>query len=317
MKPTLPQVMVLVAVVIGVAVIYSAADRMYLTPRAELRSQLEQATTAVDNFRRGLDRRPELQQRMQQFVDRTLGGDIETVDHRLRTRLNRLAEQLELNSISVTTSSPRALGSPARSRFRGVAVRHLRDELDFVEVPGSVAAEGTLTQVIELIDRIEAEPWLKHVHDVTIDPRDNGSRFTVRVRLRTLFMPGHRPETEPEAPYDRQRLTRLASVMDENPFRLPPPRAPEPEQRPAQPRQPAAYPYDQWILTGVAEGSHGPEAWLTNRRSGESRRIESGETLQDIVLVSTRGEHAEFRQGEERFLVAIGSNLNDRQPLNR
>lgn len=307
----------IVVVLIGGALLYRVADRAYFSPRAEIVSSLETATETVNRYRSALENRPRLHQRLRSYVDRTLGGDIETVDHRLRTRLNRIAEQIELQSISVTTGTPRALGTPGRGDFSGTAMRSLREELDFIEVPGSITAEGTLAQAIELVDRIEAEPWLKQVHDVNLDPRDNGQRFMVRVRLRTAFLPGQPPEIEPRSPYDPDRMVRLSSLTQGNPFRLPPPPEPERETRVVERPSPPAFPYDQWVLTGVAEGSGGGEVWLRNRRSGESRRITVGEGVAQVVLVAARGEFAEFERDDERFLVAVGSSLNDKTPLNR
>jgi hypothetical protein len=302
---------------LGVFLLYSAANRIYFAPRAALLTDLEDATGTVNRIRASLDSRPQIQEQLHRYVSRTLGGDLETVDHRLRTRLNRIAEEVQLQAISVTTSSPRALGSPARGEFTGTAMRGLREELDFVEVPGVITGEGTLAQAIELIDRIDAEPWLKQVYDVTLDPRENGARFTVRMRLRTLFLPGHAPESEPRAPYEQERLTRLASLVQSNPFHLPPPPSPERERRVADRRSPPSFPYEQWVLTGIAEGSGGPEVWLRNRNSGETVRITVGEALAQIVLIAAQGEFAEFERGEERFLVTVGSDLNDRTPLNR
>lgn len=310
---------VVVGIIIGGLLLYRAADRMYFSPRAEMIEELESITETVERYRSALDGRQEVQSRLQEYTDRTLGGDIETVDHRLRTRLSRIAEQIELQSISVTTSSPRALGSPARGMFRGGGMRELRDELDFIEVPGSITAVGTLVQVVELIDRIHTEPWLKQVYEVNLDPRDNGRWFSVRLRLRTVFLPGRPPDAVPNSPYEPDRLQRLASMTNMNPFQLPPAPEPEPEQetRVAERPPPLPFPFEQWVLTGVAEGTRGTEAWLRNHRTGDSKRIEAGEGLADYVLVAVRGEYAEFERDDERFLIAVGATLNDRMPLNR
>jgi len=307
-----------IGTVLGLLILYSTANRIYFSPRAAILSDLEEATEDVTRYRSALENRVRLQRQLRDYINRTLGGDIETVDHRLRTRLSRIAEQIDLESISVTTGTARALGSPARSLFRGASLRDLRDEIDFVEVPGSITAEGSLAQAVELIDRIDAEPWLKQMHDVNLDPHENGRRVSVRVRVRTLFLPGHTPDETPQSPYDEDRLLRLASLLEGNPFHLPAPPEPSPEpSRRASTTLDRSFPFDQWVLTGVAEGRHGAEAWLRNRRSGESRRIEVGEGLEKLVLVATRGEFAEFERDDERFLIAVGSSLNDRTPLNR
>jgi hypothetical protein len=323
--PSLPQALILMLlVIVGGYLLYTTANRTYFTPRAKLVSDIESVRAAVTDYRAALDRRAWLDAQLRSYVDRSLGADVETVDHRLRTRLNRIAEEVGLNSVTVSTSSPTAFPSPARATIRSAAFRELRDEVDFVEVPGAISAEGTLAQHVELLDRLNAEPWLKRVPTARLDPRDGGQRFNITVRLTTIFLPGREAGQgtliASSGSYDRSRLARFASLTAGNPFRLPPPPEPrpEPEQRVEQrPSGPPPFPYGQWILTGIAEGTYGEEAWLTNRRSGESRRIAVGEELAQIRFIAARGEHGEFAQGDERFLVAVGSNLNDRTPLSR
>lgn len=294
---------------VAAMVLWGAVQVVYYKPRANaLNARLAEATEKVRGYQDALDTRPRLQRQLREVIDSTLGGDVEAVDHRLRTRLNRIAEDLQLHQPSVSTGRPSARPSPARLLFP-TAARELRDELDFVELDGSISAEGTLEQVVALVDRIQAEPWMKRFNSVRLDPKNNGERFGVTVRLTTLFLPGQTPEGVPAGAYDADRMARFASLVQANPFRMPPPVV----AAPAQPQQPTATPQprmEQWLVTGIAQGPDGVEAWLRNARSGESRRIGVGQRVREAVLVAANGDEAEFEVDQRRLVVAIGSTLS-------
>ena len=78
---------------------------------------------------------------LQALAEHTLGGDRETVDHRLRSHLNRLGEAIGLSGLSVNTSRYAARSSPARAAFTARAERQVRDEVDFVEVEATVRSD--------------------------------------------------------------------------------------------------------------------------------------------------------------------------------
>lgn len=306
---------------LGVWLLWTTVQVLYAGPRERLTKRLADLTARVEGYRAQLDDEPRVEREIEAFVDRTLGGDVETVDHRLRTHLNRIVEAVALGKATVGTGNASARKSPARSAFpRSGSWKAMRDEVDFVEIEAWVAGEGDLDQVIQLVDRIDAEPWLKHIDHVKIDPRDNGDRFDVNVRLTTLFLPGRAP-AESEAPaYDVARLARYEEVVDANLFRIPPPvvaaaaPAPTPEP-PATPPPAPAFPWDEWAVTGVTEGAGGSEVWLRRRTTGESRVLTVGARFQDAELVAVAGEWAEFRLGEEAFRVRLGRTLGSRSPL--
>jgi hypothetical protein len=68
------------------------------------------------------------------------------------------------------------------------------------------------------------------------------------------------------------------------------------------------------VLTGVAANQRSVEIWLLNTGAGASRRLADGETIQEVVLVAANGDVAEFRLGDQRFMVAVGGRLTDRLP---
>lgn len=287
---------------------------LYLEPRAQYLAQIDKNGKTLAEYRRNLQDHPRVAQSIDGYVNRTLGSNFETVDHRLRTRLNRIAEQVQLRNAAVgTTGQSKPRESPAKSRFN--TQRTLRDEMDFHELEAWVSGNGTLEQVLALVSTIEAEPWIKRIDQLNLDPRDNGARFNVSVRLTTLFLPGRTPDPArqpPPLPVNMERVTQLASA---NPFRVPPPApAVQPETQ-AIAAAPPPFPYDQWAITGIANSAHGLELWLLNRSTQESRRMAPGERLNDVEFVAANGETAEFRVGEQRFIVTVGQNLNDRKPV--
>jgi hypothetical protein len=246
------------------------------------------------------------------LVDRTLGGDLETVDHRLRSRLNRIGEELGLEALSVGTGRVRRHETPAKSQFKRRGQQQtLRDELDFVEVEAWISGEGSLERVLRLIHRIDAEPWPKRVHQVRVQPKLSAQRFAVQLRFVTLFLPDRDP-IQPPLPGEPGDFSRYAAMAGRNPFIVPPP-APSPAPAPAAAVGPGAG-LGQWVLTGVAANRGSVEAWLLNPDSHASRRLVVGESIQEATLLAANGNVAEFQLGDERFRIAVGSRLTDRLP---
>ncbi len=282
-------------------------DGNYLEPKKALEQRIVLLTGQVEQFDKGVEDHARVLEALRRLAERTLGGDPETVDHRLRSRLNRIGEEIGLEELSVGTGRVRALQSPARSQFlRGQ--KALRDEVDVVEVEGWISGEGTFEQALRLAHRIDAEPWLKRVGQFRIQPRRKEDRFAITLRFVTLFLPNQAPppDVPPAETADSAGFDRYAALLRRNPFRMPSP-APAPPTPPEAVQNPA--PWTLWVLTGVASGPGGPEVWLLNPGSGESRRLAVGESLHEVMLVAAAGEAAEFRLHEERFTVAVGQSL--------
>ncbi len=315
-RTTRPLVLAGAAVLI-LYLLWSTVRVLYAGPRAELTGELEATAARVEDYRRQLDDAPRVDGELRAYVDRTLGADVETVDHRLRTRLNRIAEAVGLAKATVGTGNATTRKSPARTAFpRSASWKAMRDEIDFVELQAWVTGEGDLDDVVQLVDRIDAEPWLKHIDHVKIDPRDNGDRFDVTVRLTTLFLPGREPETVDAAAYDETRLARYRDLVETNHFRVPPPvvaAAPPAEPSPqTPPPDEETFPWHEWAVTGVADGPGGAEVWLRRTTNGAARVLTVGSRFESVELVAAAGEWAEFSEGDERFRVRIGRTLEQR-----
>jgi hypothetical protein len=283
----------------------------------------------IDTYRNVLNtvsdervRSPGQRRKLQAIVDRTLGGDLETVDAALRAGLNRIGEEIGLAGLSVRTGTAATRLSPARSEFRGAARRDLRDEPDFVELEAWISGQGDLRQSLQLLHRLQHETWMKKILQVKLSPKDNGARFDVNLHLVTLFLPGHAPDpAQGSIPYDPSGFEHYATLVSANAFRVPPEQpaqvVAQAKPPPAPPPAPPPFPYEKWWLTGIAQGPVGMEVWLLNRESGESRRLGSGERLHEAMLVAARGEQAEFEVLQQRFSVAVGQNLGDRRLIER
>lgn len=283
----------------------------FLNERADLEQRIVSLTGDVDRYRSAATEHTRIQDELRGYVDRTLGGDLEAVDHQLRSRLNRIGEMLGLEGLSVGTGRTRQLVSPARSQFSRRRPE-LRDELDFVEVDAWISGLGDFDQVLRLVAAVAAEPWLKRIRQVRLQPKDNGERFAVTVRLVTLFLPGRAPAPgRPDVmPVNLRGYEPLAA---RNPFHLPPPDLPPAQEAVAMARP--SFPFGKWYLTGVASGPGDIEVWLLNRESGESRCLAVGENLADMILTDARGETAEFQLADQRFTVLIGQPLTARAPV--
>ena len=287
---------------------------MYLSDRVDLDQSILKLRDQVDRYRAGSDDHVIVTDAVRAYVDRTLGGDLESVDHELRTRLNRLGEEIGLESLSVSTGRVRRMESPARSDRAFRRHSELREEIDFVEVEASISGQGSLDKVLQLVDRIERQQWLKRVVQVRLQPRDNGERFAVTVRLVTLFLPDRFPAAMPVTEPRPGGLDRLGPLVSRNPFRLPPKTV---KPAPAAATPPPAVtpdPLGSWTLTGVVSGPQGVEAWLLEAASGRSQRMLVGQTFEQLLLVGAVGETAEFQLGDEHFRVHVGRRLSERDP---
>lgn len=291
------------------------ADSVYFTKRAELTGKIASHTDFIKGANKESKQATRQRSDFDKLVNRTLGGDRESVDHQLRTRLNRIGKELAITGLTVSTGQIKKLQSPAYKEFsqKGTQKKY-RDEVDFHELQGWISGQTTYENALRLVHRIDSEPWIKRIDQVRLQPKDNGSRFAVTVWLTTLFLPGRSPEAPIYEPYDSSSFDQYLALAQSNMFRVPPepqPNAPEPAQIAQQ--APKKFPYQGWMVTGVAIGPDGPEVWLRNPQTGESQRLSVGETFEDLLLVGAAGEEAEFKLKEKHFTVLIGRKLRPNQ----
>ena len=289
---------------------YRTLDNAYLSPRRELVGKITQYQNDISLVTRERADAARLLGDLRSIIDSTLGPDLETVDHLLRSRLNRIGEDIGLTSLSVSTGDEDARTSPASDTIPR-KWKALREELDFIELNGFIAGEGTYAQAIELIARLEAEPWIKRLYYVRLDPKQGGERFRVQVRLTTLFLPGQLPSAPlPEGPpaLDHARLAALTSA---NPFVVPPPVVEQPVEVAMAPPAPPRFPYEKWVMTGIVSGPSGAEVWLLEPASGETKLLLPGQQLSEMKLVTAEGDAAVFELAGKSVQLSVGQSLGE------
>ena len=288
--------------------------------QAQLLERRQNFINAMQAVRTQRKERPAEEAREEALVERTLGSDIESVHSRIRERLYALGSTAGLTDLTVSSTGASGRETPAKREFsRRGQEKTLREELDFVEVAASISGQGTIEQVFRLIGWLDADGWVKRVNSIRLDPDGNGSRLKITMKLVTLFIPGRESEKPLDAgSFDESSIEGLLTM---NPFRVPPPPpppppdptpvvTPAPEPKPVAPKPPkVTFPYDQWVVTGVAVGPDGPEAWLRNSATSKRRTLRPGDTIGTLGLTGIRGEFALFVQGEERIEVRIGLSL--------
>jgi hypothetical protein len=323
---SLPPAVRLAAIVAGVALAawgaYGVGAGRWSAEQADLTHTLGDMDARIASARTRVKRLAEHDAAIQAIADRTLGADKTTVDSELRSRLNRIAEELDLVP-AVSTGEITKRESPRRNVFRGAGrAKELREEVDFVEVEATILADGSLDKVLRLLHRVEAEPWIKRTDSVMIDPLKDGESQKIQIKLTTLFLPGRKPSANAAFPaYDPSTFDPYMALVDTNPFRVPPPPKVEAASaQPAPPQPPPApggFPWHDWMISGIGSGPQGWEVWLRNQTSGETRRLVFGDMLADARLVGASVQQAEFQIAEQRFAVAVGGRLSDRTPLVR
>jgi hypothetical protein len=294
--------------------------------RAALDDRLSLFRNVLNGVREERERRPALESRLAAITNRTLGGDLESVDSTLRRRLVETVEGSGLSGISVNTLGGAVVETPASRSFRRSGPeRALRDEPDFVLVRATAAGSGTIADVVRFLHALDAAPWVKRIEQVRLDPDRTGRRLSVSVRLSTIFVPGTEPDPDAaEEIVPLRSIDRYATLVTANPFRLPSvaaeaPRPPVTPSVPAPAPPPAVDPWSGWMLTGVVEGDPGTEAWCRHAASGRTATLllDTEVTLAEgllATLVSVDGDVAVLRVGDETRRVLVGSTLDRALP---
>jgi hypothetical protein len=326
-------VVIATASVLAGAIGFVVGERRFTDVRATAEAGIDTYVSVLTQARKVRDGRSELAARVQSVADRTLGPSLEVVDSEVRRRLNRACEELGIVEFSVTTGTSVAKPTPAKREFKQSSERPLRDEADFVEVEATVIASGSAGKMYRLLHRVQIEPWLKRIESVRLDPTADGSTVRMTVKLRTIYLPG----TIAKQPLviDAQALAKAERFLDlfaANPFRIPPPppvqvqatlptsveSAPDPGVNgaaaapPNVPTPVSPFPYGEWQLTGVVDGSGGPEAWLRHLPTGSQLTLQPGSAVGELVFRRVEYDFGVFDGPGGTCRVQVGSNLTQR-----
>ena len=272
---------------------------------------------------------------LRKFGEGTLGYKEDEVKHRLTTLLAKIAEQTGLSKVVVAHEEPIKGMNPlvsGKAKIQPKVKAILNKEVDFYIMRASLVGFGDFSQVAHTLALLQAQPWASQITNVKLEPAD-ADKKTIKLRLdvATAWTPdlltkelqeptltGLPAEAEPG----------LAAWTGHNPFRIEPPAAaPQPpvvvaaqptgtQPQPA-PLPPPPAPYEQWKVTGVAQGRTGSQAFVLNTRTNETRTLLEGAVLEDAKLIGVEGERALFEIAGGKFAVAIDSTLAARQPVTR
>jgi len=317
----------------------------YMLGERRLSDERVQALKEIDTYRQVLadaaqkqKARPQLDAKLQSLANQMLGPSLEAVDSQVRSRLNRACEELGLNDFSVTTGVSIARPTPAKKEFKTPDLRKLGETPDFTEVQATLSASGSAERMYRLIFRIDAEPWMKRIESIRLNPNADGQVVRLTLRLTTPFMQGETAKAPLVLdPKLLQMGDRYAALFGSNPFCIPPP---PPPQRPAviatkpAPQQPAAqatpgtpppvvqppvdpsgFPYGEWIITGIVEGPSGPEAWLRHVPSGATLALLPGVAAGELVFRRVEYDFAVFDSPLGPCRIQVGMNLTQRSTV--
>ena len=302
--------LVALGVLVLTGLLYSAYRSWWSGPVAEARADLaayrERLQKAGQEIRRGR----QASKALDDLRGQTLGGDKETVDHRVRTQLNRLLESLQVAEATVITSEPRLVETPARSVMgrAQASLRQRRDEPDFATLEFKIGGAAPVGRVLSLLTELRAQSWPCRIEDVRLDPVAGGAGLRFSVRCTTMFLLG--PDTgEPEpSTASPEALAQFANFVRSNPFALPPaPVAVVPQSNPKPSRPPpTSFPYDRWRLTGTAELAGVVESWWV-RPNGKTVVLREGSGIGKAVITGIEPELVVLQRGDQQLRVEIGS----------
>ena len=318
---------------------YLMGERRFTDERVQAMKDLDTYRQVLADAAQKQKARPELDAKLQSLANRMLGPSLETVDSQVRSRLNRACEELGLSDFSVTTGVSIARPTPAKKEFKSPELRKLGEIPDFTEVQATLNASGSAERMYRLIFRIDAEPWMKRIESIRLNPNADGQVVRLTLRLTTPFMQGESAKTplvlDPAA---LQLGDRYAALFGANPFRIPPPPPPAkptviattptqqqpatappvaPSQQPtaAPPVDASGFPYGEWIITGIVEGPSGPEAWLRHVPSGATLALLPGVAAGELVFRRVEYDFAVFDSPLGPCRIQVGMNLTQRSSV--
>lgn len=291
----------------------------------------------IARYRNGLEAReveladaPRLRKRFDELADISLGANEEEANAVLRRALNEMAAHIGLRRAQVSTSTSRPQVNPAtRSRLREFRPREVRERPDFHALSATLTGECSLEQAVRAVALLNAQTWVCRVDGVglRVVGRERES-VDLSVQITGLFVRGGKSRSTDESsariwtPIDDGAVDPWRAIVSKNVFReppAPPPRQPERE-RPIVEAPPAAPPpvvpsLADWRITAVIHAAGGPELWIVNVKSGETRTLAPGTEVLGAIFVTGSGEVARIRIGDDIFEVRLGATLADRKSV--
>lgn len=303
--------------------VWSAANRVYFTPRRELLDHIESGKKEIARREEVVSHVIDQRRKARDVAARTLGATSEETVSTLRARLNTIGHSVGLADLRVSTTSARQSGVPASSAYstRDVAWKALTRVPDFYTVGAEISGQGTFEQAIRSLEMITAEPYIKRIERFTLRPRRGGEVVDVSISLSTVIIPDADPPALPDP--DDSLESMYASLASKNVFRAPPP-PPAPVKNEPKPQAvaqtappPPPVPYGDWVVTGIVWIDQKPEVWLKNSKTNESKQLHSGDRILEAQVEEITLTQAVVSIEGSKFSVEIGQSLGDRRPVNQ
>ncbi len=328
MNPKLRQaILPILLCVVAIVIAWQGMNRLYLEPRNVLLNSIENYENRLDRYQQNHSRARAVHSDLINAESRTLGNEEQVVVHELRRRLNILGRAVGLENLTVATSSPSSVISPAKREWKS-APKSIRSQpgydRDFLLISADLSGSGTYAQAIQTIQLVDSEPYIKRISKLSLRPRKNGSRVDISLTLQTPYFPGV-PRSDDHVPLEAPKVDQRSPVsqilQQKNIFSpppLPPPPAPKPQPKPTPkpkpkpPPPPPPPPYQDWLITGIAQIDTDIELWLRNIRSNEIRHLRVGDTILSATYVSAEVDAVIIRIDVQHFRVEIGQTLADR-----
>lgn len=297
---------------------------LYVWPRAALRTQVENTTSANERFRSWIAERGRVKDGLKRIAATTLAARDDKATERFRSALGDLGGACGLAVSSVNSFEPEAVMSPAGAKVKGTVATELKKQIDFKIIRGELVGSGTLDQTLRMIAAARIQPWLHRIESFSLKPEDKGhERFTLRLGVATILMTDLAPKDlgDPRiVPLDPEAPTQWASIAEKNMFREPPPIRVAKADPPAPPQPPPGPPpiaWGEWKLTGVIETRRRVEAILVNTKSGGSAVLSVGSPVLGATFVGGNRDVAVFEIDGKKYEVLIGQTLEQRSLSSR
>jgi hypothetical protein len=333
-----PALLAAAALTVAIIAGWFAHQHFYRSPMDEFDDRRQKALAAISRLRDSLRAERNVRRELSAIAGTSLGKKIDVLNHRFSAGLSKIAETGGLRNVVVTHGSPVKQVSPLTLPSVRIAStqaglkRALQAEPDFFLVRGTVKGVGDLRQILRTFAQVESQPWVHRVEDFVIKPAGKErDAFEVTIGVATLYVPdllGTELEESPIAPARAELEQIWSPIASKNSFRRPapvakpapvvvaaaaPPSDPPPADVTLPP--PAPPPLEDWKLTGVAVGSAGVQAMLTNVRTNATITVQKGGAVDGAVLVEGLGESAVFEIDGKKFRVNNGQTLASREPV--
>jgi hypothetical protein len=320
---------------VGVALGGTWEYRTY-TQRAEaLNKDIEQYRVGLLQRDEKMRDKAKIARDLKKAAETTLGTDEEKVTAALRKALNEVVSHYKLTDASVTSAHAAALKNPVAERgvaeLRDRKWRDAKKAPDFYVLPATINGKGTLDQALRVMATLEAQPWVHKIDSFAIRPiGKERDRVELTVSLGSIYLTdagGVRPgETVNWSPASEAQYAAWQPLASKNVFKEPAPvaapvaaapAAPAVNVAAAPPPPPPPPAYDQWRVSGITRGVHGPELMVVNLQTKQWLTLVVGGLVLDAKFIDAVGEAARISIGDKEFEVKTGQVLSERTPVTR